>query len=73
MHGESFKIFNAFWAKDDFVEYNLKTEHIQKGIDASSFEVLDDYGKAQDKDYLYEYKDYSVKKVKKTTAKHGIL
>lgn len=72
LHGGSFKIYNEFWAKDDFVVYNLKTERIQKGIDVSTFEVLDEYGKAQDKDYFYEYKDYSVKKVKKITANNGI-
>lgn len=68
LHGASFKILNQFWAKDDFVVYFLPSQRIMKSIDAKTFKVLDENGKAEDKNFIYDYEDYSVKKTRKTTA-----
>jgi len=53
--GASFTVLNAYWGKDNNVVVNFEKERIMKAIDAETFEVLDDEGKAQDKDYVYEY------------------
>jgi hypothetical protein len=65
LHGGSFKIINEFWAKDDFVVYSLMTDRIQKKIDVKTFKILDDKGNAEDANYFYSYKDYSIQKTKK--------
>ena len=65
LHGKSFKILNKFWAKDNFVVYSLLTARIQKNIDAATFKIMDENGKAEDKNYVYEIDRYSIKKIKK--------
>ena len=65
LHGGSFKILNEFWAKDDFVVYSLYTERIQKNIDVNTFRILDENGKAEDANFIFEIKELSIKKSKK--------
>ncbi len=66
LDGGSFRILNNYWAKDDFVVYSLVTNRIQKNIDANTFNIIDDNGKAEDKDYFYEVQnELYIKKVKK--------
>lgn len=65
LDGASFTILNQFWAKDNYVVYSLSNHKIIKGIDVNSFSVLDDHGKAEDDQFYYEYKGYTVKKTKK--------
>lgn len=65
LNGASFEILNEFWAKDDFVVYFLPSQRIIKNLDTKTFKILDENGKAEDKNYLYEYIGYSLKKIKK--------
>lgn len=65
LHGASFEILNEFWAKDDSVVYFLPSQRIIKSIDVKTFKILDEKGKAEDKNYFYEYIDYNLKKTKK--------
>lgn len=65
LHGASFKILNKFWAKDDFVVYCLPIQTIIKTIDVKTFQIIDENGKSEDKNYVYEYSNYKVIKTKK--------
>ncbi|MGN0003431.1 MAG: DKNYY domain-containing protein, partial [Sphingobacterium composti] len=65
LHGASFEILDKFWAKDNFVVYCLSNKSIIKTIDVETFKIIDNNGKAEDKDYIYEYKNNKVTKRKK--------
>jgi hypothetical protein len=66
LQGKSFELINEFWAKDNFVVYCVKTARVMKSIDVKTFKVLDEKGKAEDKNFIYDFKDYSVNKTRKT-------
>ena len=65
LDGGSFKILNRYWAKDDFVVYCMTNQRVIKSIDVKTFKVLEEKGKAEDKNYFYEYQNYAVVKTKK--------
>ncbi len=63
--GKAFTALNNFWGKDNNAVFCFKIKRIIKTADAKSFILLDDNGQAEDKNYLYWFKDYDLKKKKK--------
>jgi len=60
--GRSFEKLNQYWGKDKNVVFNFEEKRIIKTLDVNTFEVLDANGKAQDKNFIYEYLKASVPK-----------
>lgn len=65
INGGSFKVLNDYWGTDSKQVYNFKTFRKYPSIDAASFTVIDDKGRAKDKNYDYWMDDgYYLKKKK---------
>ena len=58
-------MLSTFWGMDKNHVFNFVTERISKTIDAESFEVIDDNGGAQDKNFIYNVEDCDEIKKKK--------
>jgi len=63
--GAHFKMLNKFWGKDKKSVFNFKTGGIRSSIDVDTFRITDDKGSAEDKNFVYVYRDGEVLKKKK--------
>ncbi|WP_028589812.1 DKNYY domain-containing protein [Paenibacillus massiliensis] len=64
--GNSFVMLNRFWGKDMQTVFSFVTGSVQKSADASTFQVHDDMGGAEDQTHYYAIKNGDIKKTKKT-------
>ncbi|MEM6724619.1 MAG: DKNYY domain-containing protein [Bacteroidota bacterium] len=65
IHGASFQVLNRFWGKDQKHVFSFDTSRIRSKIDASSFQITDDQGGAEDKDFVYYFNNFGELKKKK--------
>ncbi|WP_339314271.1 DKNYY domain-containing protein [Paenibacillus sp. FSL M7-0896] len=64
--GESFRMLNSFWGKDDHEVFCFRTGGVQRAADAVTFRVTDNDGGAEDARFIYTVTDNNtIKKTKK--------
>jgi len=65
VNGSTFVMLNPYWGKDEHVVFSFVTGSVYKSGDASTFQVTDDIGSAEDALFRYAVEGGTVRKKKR--------